>query len=34
MDTGGRTPNASAERKITCFAAGPSEAGRTILLIW
>ena len=30
MDTGGSTPNASAERKITFLAAGPAEIGRTI----
>ena len=34
METGGNTPNASAERKITFFAIGALEIGLTILLIW
>ena len=34
MDTGGSTPKASAERKITFFAAGAELMGRTMFLIW
>src|SRR5574344_1841089 len=33
IETGGRTPNASAERKITFFAAGALEIGLTIFSI-
>ena len=33
MDTGGSTPNASAERKITFLAAGAEEIGRTMFWI-
>ena len=33
-DTGGSTPNASADRKITFFAAGAEDTGRTIFSIW
>ena len=33
IDTGGSTPNASAERKITFLAAGP-RLGLTMLLMW
>ena len=34
MDTGGRTPNASADRKITSLAAGAVDTGRTMFSIW
>jgi hypothetical protein len=34
IDTGGSTPNASAERKITFFAAGAEEIGLTMFWIW
>ena len=34
METGGSTPNASAERNITLFAAGAVDTGRTIFLMW
>ena len=34
METGGSTPNASAERKITFFASGAADTGRTIFSIW
>ena len=30
METGGRTPNASADRKMTFLAAGAEEMGRTM----
>jgi len=30
METGGRTPNASADKKITFLAAGAEEIGRTM----
>ena len=33
-DTGGSTPNASADKKITFFAAGAADTGRTIFSIW
>ena len=33
IDTGGRTPKASADKKITFLAAGALEIGRTIFLI-
>ena len=33
IDTGGSTPNASAERKITFLAAGAEDIGLTIFLI-
>ena len=31
---GGRTPKASADRKMTFFAAGAEETGRTIFSMW
>ena len=34
METGGNTPKASADKKITFLAAGAEEIGFTILLIW
>ena len=34
METGGRTPNASADRKMTCLASGAAETGRTMFLMW
>ena len=34
MDTGGSTPKASADRKITFFAAGAAETGRTMFSMW
>ena len=34
MLTGGSTPNASADRKMTCLAAGPWDNGRTIFSMW
>ena len=34
METGGSTPNASADRNITFFASGAAETGRTIFSIW
>ena len=34
MLTGGKTPNASADKKITFFAAGALLTGLTMLVIW
>ena len=34
METGGRTPNASADRKMTFLAAGAEEMGRTMFWMW
>ena len=34
METGGSTPNASAERKITFLAAGAFDTGLTMFLMW
>ena len=33
LDTGGSTPNASADRKMTFLAAGAEEIGRTMFSI-
>ncbi len=34
IDTGGSTPNASAERKITFLAAGAFDTGFTMFSMW
>ena len=34
MDTGGSTPKASADRKMTFLASGPLDLGRTIFSMW